>query len=233
MAVTGKITARKDRGALRSFDGDGTGMDRQSDQATSQLRTLIITGELEPGSTIEEAAISKRLGCGRTPIREALMRLAEERLVVIQPRRAVSVSPISLVDLRQIVEARCPLEMTAVQLATERITPAQIEGLEEMVDGLTSKDDLRSLRVVEMDYGFHFQLARASGNRYLADSVGRLLGAAMRLTFCADARGVPIEPMRAEHIAILDAVKLRDAKKAAARMRQHIFSAKDRIIEAL
>ena len=226
------VAASKLRPAAR--DGsEARVIDRQSDQATSLLRSLIINMELEPGSTLDEASILKRLGCGRTPLREALMRLAEERLVVIVPRRSISISPISIVDLRQIVEVRLPMEVRSASLAAQRIDQKQIEELEEYVAALGTAGGLKSRDIVHLDYNFHYRLARISGNPYLADNLRRLLGPAMRLTLCADIRGVPVAPMRTEHACILEAIKAHDADEAASRMRAHILSAKDRIVEAL
>lgn len=100
-------------------------VERLSDRAVDRLRTLIITLELEPGSLIDESSLSQRLDCGRTPLREAIQRLAEETLLVILPHRSVAVAPITLTDLQQIYEARTTLECAAVRFAAQRITPAQ------------------------------------------------------------------------------------------------------------
>ena len=81
-----------------------------SDRAYRRLEEMIVTLQLAPGAVVSESALSKRLGIGRTPIREALQRLARERLVVVLPRRGIMVSEINVSTQLRLLEARRELE---------------------------------------------------------------------------------------------------------------------------
>lgn len=221
---------------LFSFDGDDAtpGPDRLSDRATDHLRTLIITLQVAPGSVIDEASLSQRLACGRTPLREALHRLAEERLVVILPRRAAAVAPITVTDLQQIFEVRLDLEGIAARLAARRASPAHLADLDQTVQALVpASGEVTALITVQYDFLFHAALARAADNQYLGDCVRRILGPAMRLTYLAYKHGQPRRETFDEHTGILRALTNHDAEAAEAAMRHHIARAKDRTLARL
>ncbi len=93
-----------------------------ADQAYIALRGLIVSLELAPGAVIDERALIERLGIGRTPIREALRRLAHEQLVEVFPRRGMFVTNVDVRDLARISEVREALEPEAARLAAERAT---------------------------------------------------------------------------------------------------------------
>ena len=91
-----------------------------SQQAYTQIKHRIVTLQLAPGSVVNEAQLLEELTFGRTPIREALQRLEREQLVTILPRRGIFVASIDFNDLQRLFEMRVPLEVLAVQLATQR-----------------------------------------------------------------------------------------------------------------
>ena len=216
-----------------SFDTTGAA-ERLSDRATDQLRTLIITLQVEPGSVIDEATLSQRLDCGRTPLREALHRLAEERLVVILPRRAAAVAPITVTDLQQIYEVRTDLEGIVARLAARRASPAHLGDLDEAIRRLVpDAGQPTAQRILQYDFVFHYVLARAADNQYLCDCIRGILGPAMRLTYLAYKHGQPSRETYEEHSAILEAVRARDAQTAEQAMRRHIAMAKDRTLARL
>ena len=215
-------------------DDQATSADRQSDRATDHLRGLIVTLELEPGAVVDEGAISERLGCGRTPLREALHRLAEERLVVILPRRAVAIAQITVTDLQHIYEARITLESAAARLATTRITPSVLSQLERATTSLADgPPEVNPIELVRTDFVFHRILGKASGNAYLYDCIRRILGPAMRLTFLAYKHGQSSRNSYDEHLAIVRALSQRDPDAAEQAARFHIQMAKDRTLGRL
>ena len=93
-----------------------------ADQAYSAIRDLIVSLELRPGAVINERELMERLGIGRTPVREALRRLAQERLVEVFPRRGTFVTSVEIRDLARLSEVRAVLEPEAARLAAERAT---------------------------------------------------------------------------------------------------------------
>lgn len=216
-----------------TFD-DVIGPDRLSDRATDQLRTLIITLQLPPGALLDEAVLSQHLNCGRTPIREAIQRLTQERLVTILPRRAAAVSAVSVTDLQQLYEARSYLEPAIAGLAAKRATPAQLQQIEaSLMSPDSDGPEHTALDIVRADFAYHYLLARAADNDYFADCIRRILGPAMRLTFLAHKHGQPSQNSREEHTSILRAVAARDSDAADNAMRHHINMAKERTLHRL
>ena len=98
-----------------------------ADQAYFAIRDLIVTLELAPGEAISEPELTARLGIGRTPVREALRRLAQERLVEVYPRRGMFVTTVDVRDLARLCEVRAVLEPEAARLAAERATQLDLE----------------------------------------------------------------------------------------------------------
>ncbi len=96
-----------------------------TDKAYTYLEELIVTLKLPPGSAVSEAMLSRRLGIGRTPIREALQRLARERLVTILPRRGVIVSDINVKSQLRLLEVRREVERLVARSAARRATPVE------------------------------------------------------------------------------------------------------------
>lgn len=96
-----------------------------TDRAYRDLEELIVTLKLPPGSAVSEAALSQRLGIGRTPIREALQRLARERLVTILPRRGIIVSEINIKSQLRLLELRREVERLVARSAARRGTPEE------------------------------------------------------------------------------------------------------------
>src|ERR1043165_5594145 len=95
---------------------------------------MVIHGALKPGALIEEAAEMERLAVGRTPLREALQRLAHEDLIEVVPRRGYFVTTISAAEMFQIFEARLSMEIQAVRLAAERVTSDVVEQQRVLLD---------------------------------------------------------------------------------------------------
>ena len=101
-----------------------------ADRAYVAIRDLIVSLELPPGALIDERrAGAQSLGIGRTPVREALRRLAQEQLVEVFPRRGMFVTGVDVRDLARISEVRAALEPEAARLAAERATDEQRDGL--------------------------------------------------------------------------------------------------------
>jgi DNA-binding GntR family transcriptional regulator len=220
-----------------AFAAHETGGDRLSDRASDQLRSMIITLQLEPGAILDEGVYSTRLGIGRTPLREAVQRLADEGLAVILPRRAVAVSQITVTDLQQIYEARLAFEAASARLASVRATAADLARISQHIDCLPRPDaadqDADPTNVVACDFNFHHSIAGSANNRYLHDSIRKLLGPAMRMTFLAHRHGQPVRETFDEHSAILEALRRRDPDAAEHATRCHILAAKERILNRL
>ena len=218
---------------LPNFEEDDGG-NSLSRHAYHRLRDQIVTLTLPPGAPLLEASLVEELGLGRTPIREALQRLACEGLVVLRPRRGAFVANISVTDLQQIFELRRVIESYAAALAAERATAADLAALEAALRGLNSAHCSGDTQAhIEMDRAFHFALARSAHNKFLQSTLNRIYHLNLRLWYLALNR---IGPMRAaieQHRAVLDAIKRRDGPAAAAAIREHITDFQERIRASL
>src|SRR5207248_7300941 len=123
-----------------------------ADRAYSELRDRLVTLRILPGSPIDEDLLGEELGMGRTPVREAIKRLALENLVTVFPRRGTFASEINITDLAHISDVRAQLEGHAAYRAAERITDAQRLELTALLAELSQSegsDDVEAL--MELD----------------------------------------------------------------------------------
>src|SRR3954471_17973760 len=122
-------------------------VDLAADRAYLAIRGLIVSLGLRPGAVIDERELMQQLGLGRTPVREALRRLAQERLVEVFPRRGMFVTEVDARDLARLCEVRLALEPEAARLAAERATQADLAELRVVLGELDGgrKRDPRAL----------------------------------------------------------------------------------------
>jgi DNA-binding GntR family transcriptional regulator len=207
---------------------------RASDKIEQELRDRIITLELAPGAKISEAELIMQLNCGRTPLREALQRLAEEYLVVAVPRHGVSIAELSITDYVQLIEAVSHLEGLSARLAAARVSPADIHNLERILDcseDALTRDDILSF--MKCDFDFHKSIAEISRNRYIIDMVIRLHRLTSRFIYLAWKSGGSTYDSVNEHRTILAALQEKNAQETERRTFEHTQNAKERIIHAL
>ena len=207
---------------------------RASDIIENKLRRMIISLELPPGAKISEAELIQHLDCGRTPLREALQRLAEEYLVISVPRKGISIAELSITDYVQLIEAVSNVEGITARLASKRIKEEEIDELESLLQQTREareKDDI--LSVAELDFAFHHHIAKYSRNRYLSDTIDRLHRLTSRFIYLAWKNGGNISISLDEHEDILEAFRNRDENTAQQKTFEHTQNAKERIIKAL
>lgn len=205
-----------------------------SSQAYQRLRHMIVTLQLEPGELINEAALIEDLQLGRTPIREALQRLANEGLVEQRARRGLFVANFSITDLHQLFELRRTLEGYAAALAAQRATRADVEALEATLRPLDSLGaDAGVGAYIDLDAAFHQGVARAAHNKFLVATLWRLYTLSLRVWYLALNSIGPMRPAIEEHRRVLTAITRRDSAEASAAMQQHITHFHERIREIL
>ena len=133
---------------------------------------MIVTLQLPPGSAVSETALSQRLGIGRTPIREALQRLARERLVTILPRRGIIVSEINVKSQLRLLEVRREVERLVAKSAARRATPEErarfLELARRFEKSARSNDDVSFMRV---DREFNELSVMAARNEFAAGAM--------------------------------------------------------------
>jgi DNA-binding GntR family transcriptional regulator len=165
----------------------------QAEQAYRILLEDIVTLKLDPGDVLAEDALRERLGLGRTPIREALQRLASEDLVVVLPRRGVIVSQINVTDLTEIYEVRSRLEGLAARLAAERFGDGELPpGV--AADLTLIPETTGFLALIAVDRRLHRVVHHLARNRYLLDNLDWYLNLSIRLVLAA-ARRLPAPPV--------------------------------------
>ncbi len=195
----------------------------QADLAYREIRALIVTLELPPGSLLSEPELQERLGLGRTPIREALRTLAHERLVEVYPRRGMFVAALDPRDLSALSEVREQLEPYAARLAAERRTDEDLEVIDELIadlDAVAVAPDIRQL--IELDQRIHHHIYRCAHNDFLQDACDQHYMHALRIWFLALDRVSHLGDAVAEHRDLLVAVREGDAERAAEVMSSHV-----------
>jgi len=187
-----------------------------SEVAYRAIEEMIVTRQLRPGSMISENQLSEQLGCGRTPIREALQRLKFEGFVEIHARRGVLVAPIDVVKQLELLEVRRPLELLAVRLAAVRALErerAEMQVLAQEIGAAAAATD--AVRYLHATQAIHEAVPRAAHNSVLASSIGVIHSLSRRFWYAMneDAGGVPEHSEI--HAAILFAIIAGDADAAA------------------
>jgi len=194
----------------------------QGERAYLLIRDQIVTLRLAPGSVIEEARLRQELGLGRTPIREALQRLAHENLVSFVPHRGTFVSDINLTDLHRLTEIRTEMEGYAARLAAERATAADRAQMETLMGELTTIDEADVHNLMRLDQRIHRLVYQATRNPFLQAMLEESFNLSLRIWFLGLDRGVRLKEAVEEHRQLLDAIVSRDAEKAESIMRQHV-----------
>jgi len=194
-----------------------------SQRVYEHLRDEILADHLLPGTELSEVALSKELAISRGPIREAMGRLAAEGLITMRPRRRAevrSLTPQELIDAYQVREA---LEVMAVRLLIRRVTEADLARLEELIDQMAAHSAEGAVReFFTANVSFHELLCELSGNPKLQEVHHRLEGEIGRFQNRTLALRGSMDDSLTEHRAILAAVRLRDADRAAALTAEHI-----------
>ena len=187
------------------------------------LEQRIIEGELSIGKRLDEAELSGHYGVSRTPVREALQRLAESGLAEHLPRRGTFVRAPSLTELIEMFEVMAELECMAVRLATRRATSEEIDTLTKSNEACRVEFEVGNTKnYYELNAYVHRQIYKISGNGFLAAEAKRLHDRLRPFRrFQLQVRGRMRESMQ-EHDIILNAIRDGDVDRASETMRRHI-----------
>jgi len=192
-------------------------VDLAGDRAYLAIRDLIVSLELAPGALIQEPVLMERLGFGRTPVREALRRLAQEQLVEVFPRRGMFVTNVDVRDLARISEVREALEPEAARLAAERATDAERDELLALGDEIKRGADLMAL-----DERIHRSVYKAAHNDLMEKTLSEYYVLALRIWMIALERDEALESAVEAHRPLLNYIALGNGDRAAERMRSHV-----------
>jgi DNA-binding GntR family transcriptional regulator len=199
--------------------------------AYQALRDEILRTRLKPGQALNEAELMKQFAIGRTPLRDALHRLAHEGLVEIWPRRGTFVSQVTVSDLQQVFEFRAAIEPVLAQFVVVRCTPAGLANFRALARRARSSHSDGS--DVSLDTDFHALLLEVAGNRYLADAYGRLLDASLRLHYLTECSMESQQQQIATLDAVAGSIERRDAAELTRILVNHDAEFRDRVSRAL
>jgi DNA-binding GntR family transcriptional regulator len=214
----------EDSGAT-TLDGKDVQPLSLSQKAYELIRRRIVDLELLPGAILDEGRLQSELGVGRTPIREALLRLSMERLVTIVPRRGIFVAEIGITDLQQIFEVRILLEAQAARLAARRGTQAHWERMQQLLH-VTGEEPDKGLTI---DESFHQILYEATNNRLLQDTLTTLYALSRRMWRYLCMSPSDLLPRLEEHRSILAALEQGNSELAGELVQAHIRAYQERI----
>ena len=201
-----------------------------ADRAYDGLRDRIVTLAIPPGGPINEDALRRELGLGRTPLREAIKRLALENLVVVLPRRGTFASQINIADLTAISDVRAVLEGHAAFRAAELLSE------EDELAVLALVAELEEARTIEhpealmaLDARVHRFVHHAAANPYLEETLGRYFNLSLRIWYLVLARLPHLGARVHDHADLLEAIAERDPFRARVVMVEHIETFADEI----
>lgn len=190
----------------------------KTEQAVAMLQGMIERGELAPGSMVSERTIVELIGLGRTPIREAIQRLAPSYMIRVHSSRGIEIPAITVEDQLSRLEVRRAVEVLAVDLASKRASKTQREAMQSLASRLEGQFTLQEYTDAIRET--HALILDAAGNRYLGSLMLPLQGLSRRF-WIVHAREENNDILRGRdlHRAILTAISERDAEAATAASR--------------
>jgi DNA-binding GntR family transcriptional regulator len=184
----------------------------------------LIVLDIKPGEPLNDEVISRRLGVGRTPIREAMKRLESDHLLVAYPRRGTFAAGVDMTDLAEISEIRQLLEPAAAARAARMASPQRRQELRDfgrelgqLLPRMHSQRDL-----MRLDMRVHRMIYRATGSRHLEDILIRYDNLATRIWSLVLEKLPPVSEHIAQHIALLECIAEGDSEAAARLTTQHV-----------
>lgn len=195
-----------------------------ADVVTTELRARVLRGELEPGADLNEAELAQDLRVSRTPVREAIRRLADEALAELIPRHCARVKQLTLKDVLELTELREALEVLAFRKLAPVITDEDLSRLGQIHEAYRSAGNDEDFdQAVELDTAFHRYIAEKAQNDRLMDFMRKV---AIFTTYVRirSYKKNALTPFRSQdhHVPLLDALASRDPDAAERAIRSHI-----------
>jgi len=207
------------------------GVDTQ--RAYSQIREMIITLKLQPGSMVNAQALSSRLHFGTAAINEALKLLVIDNLVEISKHHGVYVSRINPEDLKYLSEVRVLLEAYSARLAAERATQDDLTILESLIEEQKDIPEEDKQAWFGIDHKLHQAIATAAGNHYLIRSLEYYFGLSQRLWYFALPKIDFLSEAVQEHAALLESIRSKQPDRAEEIMASHVKKFYNKVHELL
>ena len=204
------------------------------DRLYAVLKHRILTCVMRPGDRIVEKDICTEMTVSRTPLREAINRLALEGLVVLTPYRGYAVAPVTVKAFEELCEVRRIIEPDAAALAASRATTEQLAALRAQTTLAYTPGQPETYEAyLRSNSRFHRALVRCSGNSLLEAMVVSALDRHQRPLYLGLDVGVDAAAATSEHVQLVEALERQDAPLARRLMSDHIAHAEVRIVAAL
>jgi DNA-binding GntR family transcriptional regulator len=204
-----------------------------SDRAYAELRERIVTLRLAPGTVLREDELMTDLAIGRTPLREAVKRLALENLVAVQPRSGTYVTAVEASDIVYISEVRAELEGQAAELAARRLDGEARERIEVLLERIrASARDGDAAALMGLDESIHRRVWEAARNPYLTETLDRYFVLSLRIWYVVLDRVPTLSASVLDHARMLEAILTGDEPRARALMRDHVVEFEREIVGA-
>ncbi len=212
---------------------------KSSLRAYESIRQRILRLEIPPGADLDESMLVKELGVSRTPVREALIRLGADGLVVLLPNRGARVASLEINNMRQYFEAIDLCQRAVTRWAAVRHDPGQLSVIEGHAKGFEeAAERCDADEMIEVNKNFHVAIAQCCGNSYVAATYERLLSEGLRVSRVAftddrtgdDSLAVHLERVIDEHRRMIELIAARDADGAEALAGDHARLGRERTI---
>lgn len=202
---------------------------RNSDVAYEKIKMMIITAELKPGQALVEVELMEMLKVGRTPIREALNRLAWENFVKIIPRQCIMVNEISLYEVESIYQMRFALVTLESELAVLNRTEEDLIHLRGDIEAL--RNETEPEKRVLLDREFHRTVSSMTGNQFLEREMNMYQDLSIRLLFLNRVNLSAIDNLDiGPHEEIYKYLKERDKENLTRTQKRHVLDFKNKFI---
>ena len=193
---------------------------------------MIVRLELAPGDVLREDMLQDHIGVGRTPVREALQRLARDQFVTVIPRRGMFVASIDVDELSTLYETRAVMEPYAARLARLRGAPRHWDEMAAVIEE-SLRGGVAPEQLLAVDRRCHEIIWTAAGNRFLTDTLDMLYAHSDRVWHMYLADVADTRHAVDEHIVILELLKDGDPDTCAAAVEAHVRSFDDQVRAAL
>lgn len=210
---------------------DAAGRD---ESAYQQLRAAIAAGDIEPGSWLRETALAERLGVSRTPVREAIRRLASDGMVEISRHKGAQVVSFTPEDLAGLYDIRAQFEPHATLLAVPLLSDGDVETLASLSS--TMEQRVRDGRLEDLgtlNNAFHEVFVARCGNRYFTSALNSLMRPAVVAQTFRQYDSAALERSMRHHAELVVAARARDGEWAESVMRTHILAARNAVSPSL
>jgi len=193
----------------------------------NELKRRIVFFEYKPKQVLSVKELAKEFSVSAIPIRETLIRLEEEKLIVIIPNNIVYVSDLSFQELKDVFEVRLFLLGMAGKLATKRAKPEKIEEMKALAEKI--KREKSRKKIIQLDAQFHDLFNKSTGNEVLAESLEKLRNRLGRLWYLAEKEESYSLQIPNEIEALVIALENRDGEKCKQLLEKHAIHFIERI----